>query len=110
MTSLAFMLVWVPEPVCHTTSGKWSVRSPAMTSSQAAETARSLRSVIRSGHSARLARAAAFFSTPKARMISSGMVSSPTPMGKFRRERSVCAPQYRSAGTRTSPMESCSTR
>ena len=35
MTSLAFMLVCVPLPVCQTTSGKWSSSSPAMTSSAA---------------------------------------------------------------------------
>ena len=64
--------------------------------------------VIRSGMSARFARAAAAFSIPKARTISSGMVSIPTPMGKFSRLRWVWAPQYLSAGTRTSPMESCS--
>src|SRR3546814_5849671 len=32
ITSLAFMLVWVPEPVCQTTSGKWSIRSEEHTS------------------------------------------------------------------------------
>ena len=35
MTSFAFMLVWVPEPVCQTTSGKWSIRVPSITSSAA---------------------------------------------------------------------------
>ena len=43
-------------------------------------------------------------------VISRGIVSSPTPMGKLFRLRSVCAPQYLSAGTRTSPIESCSMR
>ena len=37
--------------------------------------------------------AAAFFSTANARMISMGIVSIPTPMGKFSCERCVCAPQ-----------------
>src|SRR3546814_3568539 len=32
ITSLAFMLVWVPEPVCQTTSGKWSISLPSATS------------------------------------------------------------------------------
>ena len=32
MTSLAFMLDWVPEPVCQTRSGKWSSSFPSMTS------------------------------------------------------------------------------
>ena len=40
-------------------------------------------------------------------MISVGILS---PMRKFSRLRWVWAPQYRSAGTRTSPMESCSMR
>lgn len=30
-TSFAFMLVWVPEPVCQTTRGKCSVSLPLMT-------------------------------------------------------------------------------
>ena len=32
ITSLAFMLDWVPEPVCQTTSGKWSSSLPSITS------------------------------------------------------------------------------
>ena len=35
MTSLAFMLVCVPLPVCQTESGKWSSSLPSMTSSAA---------------------------------------------------------------------------
>ena len=35
MTSLAFMLDCVPEPVCQTTSGKCSLSAPLITSSQA---------------------------------------------------------------------------
>jgi hypothetical protein len=35
ITSLTFMLDCVPEPVCQTTSGKWSLSLPAMTSSAA---------------------------------------------------------------------------
>ena len=64
--------------------------------------------VIFAGFSSRFAWAAAFFSTAKARMISSGMGSLPAPIGKLFRLRSVWAPQYLSAGTFTSPMESCS--
>ncbi len=36
ITSLAFMLVWVPEPVCQTTSGNSSSSLPAATSAAAA--------------------------------------------------------------------------
>jgi hypothetical protein len=32
MTSLAFMLLWVPLPVCQMTRGKWSVSFPSATS------------------------------------------------------------------------------
>ena len=63
---------------------------------------------MRPGRSARFAPAAASFRSPKARMISSGMVSLPAPMGKFCTLRCVCAPQYRFAYTGISPMESCS--
>ena len=35
MTSLAFMLVWVPLPVCQICSGKWSSSLPSITSSAA---------------------------------------------------------------------------
>ena len=44
MTSLAFMFDCVPEPVCQTTSGKWSSRSPAITSSAARCTSREISS------------------------------------------------------------------
>ena len=33
ITSLAFMLVWVPEPVCQMTNGKCSSSFPEITSS-----------------------------------------------------------------------------
>ena len=110
MTSLAFMLDWVPEPVCQTTRGKLSPSAPEITSSAAWEITVSFSPVIFSGFRTWFAMAAAFFRMPKAWMISRGMVSSPTPMGKLFRLRSVCAPQYLSAGTRTSPIESCSMR
>jgi hypothetical protein len=35
MTSLAFILDWVPEPVCHTTRGKWSMSLREATSAEA---------------------------------------------------------------------------
>lgn len=35
MTSLEFMLDWVPEPVCQTTRGKWSSSLPSATSAAA---------------------------------------------------------------------------
>ena len=35
MTSLAFMFDWVPDPVCHTVRGKWSMREREATSEAA---------------------------------------------------------------------------
>ena len=66
MTSLAFMLDWVPLPVCHTTSGKWSFRLPDMTSSHAWHIAPRRLSSMRSGFMLLLAIAAAFLSMPNA--------------------------------------------
>ena len=109
-TSLTFMFDCVPLPVWNTTSGKFPSSCPARISSHAREMAAHFSSVMRCGTSARFASAAAFFNMAKARRISSGIVSWPAPAGKFRRLRSVCAPQYLSAGTAISPMESCSIR
>ena len=106
MTSLAFMLVCVPLPVCQTTSGKWSSSAPRITSSAA----RSMSSQRRASSTprARFVRAAAFFTTPSA-CTKLGAKRSP-PMRKFSSKRCVCAPQYRSAGTAMRPMESLSQR
>ena len=93
MTSFAFMFDWVPEPVCHTTRGKCPSNVPAATSPAAVSMTESFSAVIVSGRSRWFARAAACFSTPKAWMISAGIVSIPTPMRKFIQLRWVCAPQ-----------------
>jgi hypothetical protein len=88
MTSFTFMLLCVPEPVCQTTSGKWSSSVPAMTSSAAC----TMRSLVpaSSSPSAWLVSAAAFLRMPNARMMSVGIRSSP--IRKLSRERCVCAP------------------
>ena len=102
MTSFAFMFVCVPDPVCHTRRGKCSSSLPSMTSSAALSIRRAL-----SGGSfpnSSLTRAAAFFRSPSARTISRGITSNP--MLKWCSERSVCAPQYLSARTSISPIES----
>ena len=106
MTSLAFMLDWVPEPVCQTTSGKWSSRSPSMTSWAAARmaSARSLSSLPRASFTV----AEACLTMPRARMMERGMRSSP--ILKFWSERWVCAPQYTSDATSMAPMLSVSMR
>ncbi len=88
ITSLTFMFDWVPEPVCHTTSGKCSASLPAITSSAAATTRSRVAWSI--SPSLWLASAAAFLRMPKARMISVGIFS--PPMSKLASERAVCAP------------------
>ena len=95
-TSFTFMLLWVPDPVCHTTKGNWSSSFPARISSHAA-TIKSFLPASKTPSSA-LVRAAARFKWAKARTTSMGI--DPTgPILKLLRERSVWAPQYLSAGT-----------
>ena len=106
MTSFTFMLVWVPEPVCHTLSGKAPAWAPDRISSAAAQMSSALAGS--STPSSALATAAQRLRTANARITSGGMVS--VPILKFSRLRWVWAPHGASAGTRTSPMESCSIR
>ena len=89
ITSLPFMLLCVPEPVCQTTSGKWSSSVPAITSDAASRIAdaRSASSLP----SDSLALAEACLTMPSPRMIGRGMRS--PPILKFSSERCVCAPQ-----------------
>ena len=75
MTSFRFILVWVPEPVCHTTRGKLSSSFPERISSQTFQMARRLGPVILAGRSIRFAMAAPFFRMAKAWIISQGMGS-----------------------------------
>src|SRR6056300_141267 len=106
MTSFAFMLDWVPDPVCQTTNGKLSSNLPSITSWAAAWIA-----LPRSGSIspwATFAMAQAFLITPSARMIATGWRSHP--IGKFIMDRCVCAPQYLSAGTSSGPKLSVSIR
>ncbi len=106
MTSLAFMLVWVPLPVCQMRRGKWSSRAPLATSPAACSMrpARESSSLPRS----RFTEADAPFRIPNARIKGLGIVS--VPMSKWCSDRCVWAPQYRSAGTSMSPMLSLSIR
>src|SRR5579863_4607098 len=108
ITSLAFMLDWVPDPVWNTTSGNSSSSLPSITS----WAARTMRSTLSLGNclSSRLASAAHFFKRPKARTTGRLQRCRSIPMTKFWRERSVWAPHGCSAGTRTSPSASFSTR
>src|SRR5262245_40133218 len=106
ITSLAFMFDCVPEPVCHTTSGKCSSSLPSITSCAAATMA--LPRLESSLPSAMLVSAAARLTMPSARTIDSGCFSQP--ILKLLSERCACAPQYLSAGTSMAPNVSVSAR
>ena len=123
MTSLAFMLDWVPEPVCHTTRGKWSMSLREATSSAACWMAfPSFGSASRQPRGGEdvgavvpspnfiLTVAAAPLRMPKARTIGGGMRSCGWLILKFSRDRSVWAPQYLSEATWSSPKASLSVR
>src|SRR5688500_17654392 len=105
-TSLTFMLLCVPDPVCQTASGNsWSCL-PASTSSAAAMMASAL--LRSSSPSPALTSAAAFFTRARPWITASGMRS--LEMRKKRRLRSVCAPHRRDCGTSMVPKLSCSRR
>ena len=89
MTSLAFMLVWVPLPVCQTESGKCSSSLPSRTSSAA----RMIASAFfgSSAPRSRLTTAAAFLRMPNARII--GRANRSGPILKWWSDRCVWAPQ-----------------
>ena len=89
MTSLTFIFVCVPLPVCQTASGKLPSSEPSRISWQAVSMAPARRAS--STPSCALARAAASFTTANARMTSGGIFS--VPMRKFSKLRCVCAPQ-----------------
>ena len=91
MTSFTFMLLCVPEPVCQTTSGKWSSSFPAATSAAARATRSALSCGMRP--SSALVMAAACLRMPNAWTTSSGMRSRSPPMAKNLRLRAVWAPQ-----------------
>ncbi len=105
-TSFMFMLLDVPDPVWNTSMGNSWSHWPAATSSAAS-----------------LMAAATFLSTSLRRAFSSAAApliaasaeikdrSTVVPeIGKFSTARCVCACHLAAFGTRTSPMESCSTR
>ena len=88
MTSLAFVLVDVPEPVWYTSIGNWSSSLPSTTSCAAAAMARARRRGRRP--SSRLACADARLTMPRARRKRGG--SGWPEMGKFSTARCVEAP------------------
>ena len=105
-TSLAFMLLEVPEPVWYTSMGKCASWRPSATSSAAVRIA--FACPFGRWPSAALTSAAAAFTRPSARMKPRGIGRPDT--GKLRTARWVCAPHSASAGTSSSPMLSCSMR
>ncbi len=106
MTSLAFMFEDVPEPVWKTSTGKWSSQRPSTTSAAASAIAAATSSSTTP--SSALTLAAAALIRPSASMCAR---SSRCPLtGKFSTARWVCARHLAWAGTRTSPIESCSIR
>ena len=106
MTSLAFMLVLVPEPVWNTSTGKCASWRPPATSRAAAAMARAARTGSRP--SPRFASAAQALMSPRA--PKNGRGRRVPPSGKFSTALWVCAPKRARAGTRTGPMLSVSMR
>src|SRR5919108_603541 len=105
-TPLAFMFELVPEPVWKTSTGKCSSHLPSATSTAAAEMASAIWGS--STPSSALTRAPAPLMRASA-AISARSIGWPE-TGKFSTARCVCAAHLAWAGTRTSPMVSCSTR
>ena len=107
MTSLAFMLVWVPLPGLPDAQRELVVeRALGHLAGRLLDEGGQL--VGSSLPRSRLTLAEAPLRIPKARISGLGIVS--VPMSKWCSERCVCAPQYRSEGTSISPMLSLSTR
>ncbi len=109
MTSLAFMLDEVPEPVWNTSIGNSSSHLPSATSAAASTMAAATR-LSTAGTSLRVALTAA--ASPliwASARISRGSIVKPE-IGKFSTARWVWAPYRASIGTFTSPIESCSVR
>ncbi len=106
ITSLAFMLELVPEPVWKTSIGKCSSYLPSATASEAFWIAMAISLLIRP--SSALAPAAAHLTRPSAAMNWRGMAS--PDIGKLLTARCVCAPHSASSGTSSSPMLSFSMR
>ncbi len=105
-TSFMFMFDEVPEPVWKTSTGNSASHRPAATSSAAEATAPAISS------SSTPSRALTVAAAPLIRASASMWArSSRCPeTGKFSTARCVWARHLAPAGTRTSPMESCSTR
>lgn len=106
MTSLVFMFDEVPDPVWNTSTGKCSSQRPSATSSAASRIASAMS--LSSTPSSAFTCAAAPLIRARASMWARSMRC--PEIGKFSTARCVWARHLAPAGTRTSPMESCSTR
>jgi hypothetical protein len=105
-TSFMFMFDEVPEPVWYTSTGNWSSHWPAATSSAAAAMASA--TFLSTTLSRALTTAAPPLMLASAAMRARSMWR--PEIGKLSTARWVCAAHLAEAGTRTSPMVSCSMR
>ena len=90
ITSFAFIFDYVPDPVYHTTRGKWSSSFPYLTSSAAFTIASAF---FYSNPKFILAIAAHFLRIPNALITGRGILSLSPPILKFIKDLWVCAPQ-----------------
>lgn len=105
-TSLVFMLDEVPDPVWKTSTGNWSSQRPSTTSAAASWMAAATSGS--STFSSAFTLAAAALILARASMWARSKRWPET--GKFSTARCVWARHLASAGTLTSPIESCSMR
>ena len=108
MTSLVFMLVEVPEPVWKTSIGNCVV--PAPRGDLGGRVLDRLGDVRVEHARARALTLAAARLDPGQRLDLGALRARCPEIGKFSTARCVCARHLASAGTRTSPIESCSMR
>ena len=104
ITSLTFIFDCVPDPVCQTDRGKWSISLPSNISPQT-EVIIFIFSLLKTP-SSWFVSAAAILRTAKASIISQGIFSKP--ISKFSKDLWVCAPQNLLESTFISPIESLS--
>lgn len=90
ITSFAFIFDYVPDPVCHTTNGKWSSSLPCFTSSAAFTIASAF---FYSNPKLIFAIAAHFLRIPNALITGRGILSLSPPILKFIKDLYVWAPQ-----------------
>ena len=110
MTSFAFMFDDVPEPVWNTSIGNCVVRAPPTTSSAAAAMRRRPSVDLRTSVEPRSTCAASRLDQRQRADRGARSIGPPGDREVLDRPLGLRAPQGVAAGTRTSPIESCSTR